>query len=76
MKNLLTLIMLGLISTGLAQKKFIQCGQMLDVASGKLVKEKTLVIEGNRILELRDGYVVGTTADSVIDLRTATVLPV
>ena len=51
MKNLLTFILLAFVSTGLAQKKFIQCGQMLDVSSGKLVKEKTLVIDGNRILK-------------------------
>jgi len=75
MKNLLTIILLCLVSTGLAQKKFIQCGQMLDVASGKLVKEKTLVIEGNRILEVRDGFQDGTKDDSVIDLRASTVLP-
>ncbi|MGB5654914.1 MAG: amidohydrolase family protein, partial [Robiginitalea sp.] len=61
MKHLFTFVLLCLVSTGLAQKKFIQCGQMLDVATGKLVKEKTLVVEGNRILEVRDGYQDGTT---------------
>jgi imidazolonepropionase-like amidohydrolase len=75
MKYLIAFLLAAFVSTGHAQKKYLQCGQLLDVQSGRLLKEKTLVVEGNRILEVRDGFGQGTAPDTVIDLRSLTVLP-
>ena len=52
---------------------FVQVGRLLaDPASGVVLRDKTLVIEGNQVVEVRDGYV---GEGHVIDLRDSFVLP-
>ena len=58
-----------------AQDTYLQCGSILDVASGKLLSEKTIVISGDKIKSIKNGFVVGTDLDSVIDLKEKTILP-
>lgn len=58
-----------------AQKTYIQCGQLVDVVNLKVQKEKTVIIEGNKILDIVDGFVTGTKADQLVDLRKQTVMP-
>jgi hypothetical protein len=45
-----------LVITGQAQKTYLQCGQLIDVRQLQVLKEKTIVIEGNKILDIVDGY--------------------
>ena len=40
-----------------------------------MVKEKTIIIEGNKIIDIVDGYQSGTSADKVVNLKTSTVMP-
>ncbi len=70
---LFALFFVGLIAS--AQDTYIHCGKILDVKSGKLQSEKTIVVSGNKIKSILDGYVSGTTNDSVVDLKSKTVLP-
>ena len=52
---------------------FVHVGRLLaDPATGTVERDKTLVIEGNRIVEVRDGFV---GEGRVVDLRTSFVLP-
>lgn len=52
---------------------FVQVGRLLaDPATGIVQRDKTLVIEGNRIVEVRDGFV---GEGRIVDLRSAFVLP-
>ncbi|HEV7229328.1 amidohydrolase family protein [Brevundimonas sp.] len=52
---------------------FVHAGRLLaDPSNGVVQRDKTLVISGNRIVEVRDGFVGEGT---VIDLRDAFVLP-
>lgn len=52
---------------------FVQVGRLLaDPASGRVQRDKTLVIRGNQIVEIRDGFVGD---GKVVDLRGAFVLP-
>ena len=52
LRFLLTMILgLSLIST-FAQKTFLHCGQLIDVKQLQVLKEKTIVIEGNKIIEI------------------------
>jgi len=52
---------------------FVHAGRLLaDPSTGVVQRDKTLVISGNRIVEIRDGFVGEGT---VIDLRDAFVLP-
>ena len=52
---------------------FVQVGRLLaDPGSGRVLRDKTLVIRGNQIVEIRDGFV---GEGEVVDLRGAFVLP-
>ncbi|MEN5168012.1 amidohydrolase family protein [Brevundimonas pondensis] len=52
---------------------FVQVGRLLaDPASGRVLRDKTLVIRGNQVVEIRDGFVGD---GKVVDLRGAFVLP-
>ena len=56
---------------------FLQIGRLLaDPATGIVQRDKTLVIRGNRIAELRDGFVGGgAEGGNVVDLRDEFVFP-
>ncbi|MNX76878.1 isoaspartyl dipeptidase [compost metagenome] len=52
---------------------FVQVGRLLaDPSSGRVLRDKTLVIRGNQVVEIRDGFVGD---GKVVDLRGAFVLP-
>ncbi|WP_339870470.1 amidohydrolase family protein [uncultured Brevundimonas sp.] len=56
---------------------FVQAGRLLaDPSSGVVLRDKTLVIRGNQVVEIRDGFVSGSeTGDRTVDLRDGFVLP-
>lgn len=55
--------------------RFVQAGRLLaDPASGRVEQDKTLVIRGGRVVEIRNGF-VGEGEGTVVDLRNAFVLP-
>ena len=53
----------------------MQCGQLIDVRQLQVLKEKTIVIEGNKIMDVLDGYQSGAATDKVVNLKTSTVMP-
>ena len=77
MKRTLTFTFLSaiLIQTCFAQKTYIQAGSLLDVNTNKMLKEKTIVIENDLIVEVQEGFVAGGDGDFMIDLRDKTVMP-
>lgn len=59
--------------TGESPTTFVQTGRLLaDPANGEVLRDKTLVIRGNQIAEIRDGFV---GEGRIIDLRDSFVLP-
>ena len=75
MKNLV-FILISLIAYSLsAQYTYLQCGKIIDVESGKVWLEKTIVISGNKIKSIQDGYQSGSNVDQTIDLKNKTILP-
>ncbi|MBQ0735088.1 metal-dependent hydrolase family protein [Aquimarina celericrescens] len=70
----ITLIML-VCTTIQAQDIYLQCGKLIDTKSGKVLAEKTIVVSGNKILKIEDGYVAGKKDDTTIDLKDKTVIP-
>ncbi|MCM5662015.1 metal-dependent hydrolase family protein [Galbibacter mesophilus] len=59
-----------------AQNTYLHCGKVIDTKNGKLLKEKTIVVSGNKITDLKDGYLQpSNTDDQIIDLKDKTVLP-
>ncbi|MBI6119444.1 metal-dependent hydrolase family protein [Salegentibacter maritimus] len=77
MKKLLIFCFGIFLSTGLqAQDLYIQAGKLVDTRSGKVLAEKTIIVSGERIKSVENGFVAPENEkDSVIDLRNKTVLP-
>ncbi|WP_350290244.1 amidohydrolase family protein [uncultured Croceitalea sp.] len=75
MKNLALLFSLFSCFLITAQKTYLQCGAIIDVASGKTLSDKTIVVSGNTIEAIKDGFIGGSANDEVIDLKDKTVLP-
>ncbi len=75
MKKLVFALSLFSITFISAQDTYLQCGNIVDTESGKILKEKTIVVSGNKIKNIQNGFVNGSGDDKTIDLKTKTVLP-
>lgn len=75
MKSILTfsLFLIGLTLT--AQQTFIYCGNLVDVDKGKVGNEKTIIVEDDLIVDVKDGFAKVPENSKLIDLRNSTVLP-
>lgn len=58
-----------------AQKTLLHCGNIIDVATGKLLPQQTIVVEKNKITDVLSGYAKAEKNDVVVDLKNKTVLP-
>ncbi|WP_196889497.1 metal-dependent hydrolase family protein [Aureivirga sp. CE67] len=75
-KQLLLLIFLSISFIGFSQKKYLQCGQVLDIENEQYLLEKTIVVANDSIVDILDGFIDPVDEkDFVIDLRTKTILP-
>lgn len=70
------LIFLLMISYVSAQDTYLHCGKLLDTKLGKIQKEMTIIVSGNKISSVQKGYLNGKSAnDKTIDLKSKTVMP-
>ena len=58
-----------------AQDQYLQCGNIVDTQTGAVSANKTIVVSGNKIVRIVDGFQSGTANDVVIDLKDKFVLP-
>lgn len=58
-----------------AQRTLIYCGQLIDVTESDVKKEMTVVVTGNKISDVVNGYMPSTAGDKIIDLKNKTVMP-
>lgn len=59
-----------------AQKTYILCGKLIDTKTGKVEKRKTIVVEGNKIIRIHNGYIQPKSrVDKIINLKNKTVMP-
>lgn len=75
MKKILLSVLALLPFLVAAQDTYLHCGKVVDVKSGKVLTEKTIVVSGDKIKEIKNGYVSGGEKDKSIDLKNKTVLP-
>ena len=76
MKILSTLLVLLVTTFTVAQTTYIHCGKLVDSKNGKILEDKTIVVEGTMIKGVENGFKTGTSSDDVvIDLKDKTVLP-
>lgn len=75
MKKLFLIVFTILIAQTIsAQTSYILCGKLVDTKSGKIYKEKTIVVKDNKITAVKDGYIMPKSAN-LIDLRDKVVMP-
>ena len=76
MKNFIVLFFLSQIFVGFAQDIYLHCGQLIDTEKEKVFTEKTIVVSGNKIKSIENGYITSDDPnDTVIDLKSKTVMP-
>ena len=75
MKNLFFLIAIVYTLGSFGQKTYLHCGNLMDVQTGNVLSQKTIVISENKIIEIQNGYLSGAAEDKIIDLRDKYVLP-
>lgn len=75
MKKLTFLLGVLLVVSTTAQQTIIHAGTLIDGTSDQSQSEMSIVIEGNKIVDVRSGYIKGKKDDKVIDMKNATVMP-
>jgi imidazolonepropionase-like amidohydrolase len=75
MKHIATLLAVFLAVPALAQQTYIQCGRLIDGKSNSVQTEMTIVVESNKIIDVRKGYQSGSANDKLINMRNQTVMP-
>ncbi|WP_405199662.1 amidohydrolase family protein [Christiangramia sp. LLG6405-1] len=77
MKNILIIAVAVLFSlNSMAQQTYIHAGKLIDTKNSKVLEERTIIIEGNKISSVEKGFKKPSNDSiQVIDLRNKTVLP-
>ena len=58
-----------------AQKHYIQCGRLFDAQAGLMRNAVTVVVEGDTVKEILEGYPAASEGAMVVDLKSKTVYP-
>ncbi len=75
MKKVLTLGLSLLAFVGFAQKTILHCGSLIDVKTQTVLKNRSIVVEGKKIIAVSDGFLSPAKGDVVINLKDRTVMP-
>ncbi|WP_296382479.1 amidohydrolase family protein [Winogradskyella sp.] len=76
MKALLRILVLLFTVSLTAQNTYLHCGKLIDTKSGKVLSKKTVVVSGDKIISVENGYVnPKNSEDTVVDLKSKTVMP-
>ena len=69
MKKILTLLIICSLNL-YGQDTYIYAGKIFDSKSGKIIENKTVIIEGNNIKSIRNGFIDPESEDvNIIDLK-------
>lgn len=63
------------ICTNAVAATYIQAGRLIPANSNEVLTQVTVVVDGNTIGEIHQGYVTGSEQDNVIDLKDHTLMP-
>jgi len=73
--RLLAALLLLIPFVSVAQKTYIHCGKLIDAVSNKVLENKTIIVEGNKIIDIKDGFIAAGATDKLVDLNNKTVMP-
>lgn len=74
MKVFLKLMVFVFTISSFSQNTHLHCGKLVDTKSGKILKDKTIIVSGKKIVSIEDGFVKPKNG-IVIDLKSKTVMP-
>lgn len=74
-KSILIALSFLIISNLSAQKTYVWCGVLIDGISNVPQKNMTIVVEGNKIIGIENGFSKSGAGDKTVDLKTKTVTP-
>jgi imidazolonepropionase-like amidohydrolase len=57
------------------QQTILHCGRLIDVRARKVLENVSIIVEGNKIVEVKTGYLSPAASQKVIDLKQSTVMP-
>ena len=76
MKTFVHIFILLLVLSVNGQTTYLHCGKLVDTKNGNVVTNKTIVVSGEKITAVEDGFIQPTSSsDTVIDLKDKTVMP-
>ena len=76
MKKLVFLLASLCYFTSFSQNTYLHCGKMIDVKNGQVLTNKTIVVSGNKIIAVNDGFTNPESDDDmIVDLKNKTVMP-
>jgi imidazolonepropionase-like amidohydrolase len=61
--------------TSVAQKTILHCGKLIDVAKSKVLTNYSIIVQANKIIEVKEGFANAEANDKIIDLKNKTVMP-
>lgn len=61
--------------TGPSGQTIIHCGKLIDVKNKTVLEAMSVIITGNKITDVKQGFVQSGPADKLIDLKSYTVMP-
>ncbi|WP_207496421.1 metal-dependent hydrolase family protein [Aridibaculum aurantiacum] len=76
MKRVILLVLLvasTLISV--AQQTILHCGKLIDVNNSRVLSNMSVIVEGKKIVDVREGFVQPAAGGRIIDLKNRTVMP-
>ena len=74
--KLLSLVICCFLSyLSIGQTKYIYCGKLIDGIGNNAQSEITIIVEGNKITDVKKGYLQAPSGVTTIDLKRQTVMP-
>ncbi|AOW20297.1 metal-dependent hydrolase family protein [Urechidicola croceus] len=59
-----------------SQKTYLHCGKLIDTHSGKILNDRTVIVEKTKIVDIQKGFIFSDDVnDVIIDLKAKTVMP-
>ena len=58
-----------------SQTTLLHCGRLVDVGSGEILSEMSVIVDGSTIRAVEEGFVPGSGADATVDLGSHTCMP-
>jgi imidazolonepropionase-like amidohydrolase len=70
-----TCLLVFLSMAAFPQTTYIHCGKLIDGITATGSPEMTIIVDGNKITDVKKGYVTPPSGTTIIDLKNSTVMP-